>query len=228
MRRPGDVIFLLDLWSCRGDRKGAAALLRREVVERLEVVPRHADHLGARFLEVADRRAEGMRFGSAAAGEGLGEEIEDYRPVLQLLGEMQLELLAADGAGRVEVGRLGAGLERSICGNSDEGCGGDCEYELTHERSPLEPLLTAAVSKVRASVRPACRRRSSARPCRTGNLARSRRTRSGWSKVSLRPPRRRSARRIAAYSMETTTRRLIGGAFRAADGRGKRALPRSS
>jgi len=47
-----------------------------------------------------------MRFGRAARGERLGKEVEDDRPFMELLGEVELEGLAADGAVVVKSGAL--------------------------------------------------------------------------------------------------------------------------
>ena len=85
MRGPGDVIGLLGRRRGGRDREGAAAFLDREILQRREIVGRHADDLSAGFLEVADRFAERMGLGGAARGEGLGEEIEDHRPLAELL-----------------------------------------------------------------------------------------------------------------------------------------------
>ena len=74
MLRPGDVIGLLGRRSRGRDREGAAAMLDREFLQDRQVVGRHADHLGARLFEVADRVAEGMRFGGAALVNALGKK----------------------------------------------------------------------------------------------------------------------------------------------------------
>ena len=52
-----------------------------------------------------------MSFQRAPLGERLGEEIQDDRPLLELFGQVELEFLAADGAGGGEIGRLGADRE---------------------------------------------------------------------------------------------------------------------
>src|SRR3954447_26862815 len=112
MRGPGDVIRLLRLGSRGRDRESAAAFLGREVVEGLEVIGRHSDDLRAGLLEIADALTERMRFSGAPAGERLGEEIKDDRALLELFGEVKLELLAADCAGGAEIGCLGTDRER--------------------------------------------------------------------------------------------------------------------
>ena len=88
----------------------------REFLERRQVVRRHPDDLRAGFLEIGDAVAESVGFGGAAAGECLGEEIEDDRALLQLLGEVELEWLAADRAGGGEIRSLGADRERGQAG----------------------------------------------------------------------------------------------------------------
>ena len=47
MLRPGDVVSFLRLRRCGRYGKGAAALLGREIVQRLQIVRRHADDLRA-------------------------------------------------------------------------------------------------------------------------------------------------------------------------------------
>src|SRR5690349_20069270 len=118
MRSPGHVISLLSLGGRGRDREGAATFLGREIVQRLQIVCGHTDDLRAGFLEVADRFAEGMRLGGAARSEGLREEVKDDWAFLHLLGQVDLELLAADCARRGKVRSLGANLERGGRGGS--------------------------------------------------------------------------------------------------------------
>src|SRR5437868_14143744 len=147
MRGPGDVIGLLDLRRGGRDRKGAAALLGREVVQGLQVVGRHADDLRPGFLEVANRFAEGVSFGGAARGEGLGEEIEDHGALLELVGEVELELLAADRAGGGEIGRLVADLERGSGGSGGDGGSDDgSEKKLAHGDLLASPVTRAGIA----------------------------------------------------------------------------------
>ena len=74
------------------------------------------------LAKVANRFGEGVSFRGAAAGEGLGEEIEDDRSLAQLLGKIEAELpywlgvetsdlppLPLDGSGGVN-GHAGAGI----------------------------------------------------------------------------------------------------------------------
>src|SRR6476659_9135999 len=110
MLRPGNVVGFLDLRSRGCDREGAAAFLGREIVKRFQVVRGHSDHLGTRLFKIAYGLTKSMGFGGAAARERLGEEIEDQRALLELVGEVELELLAANGASRGEVGCLIADL----------------------------------------------------------------------------------------------------------------------
>src|SRR4051794_1294899 len=137
MRGPGDVIGLLRFGSRGRDRESAAAFLGREVVKGLEVVGRHADHLSAGLLEIGNALTECVRFGGAAAGERLGEKIEDDRPLLELLGEVKLEFLAADGAGGGEIGRLGADWERCSGGGQCQAGSGQSEQKSAHCESSL-------------------------------------------------------------------------------------------
>src|SRR5579884_437003 len=135
MRRPGDIIFLLDCRSRGRDRERAAALPGREFVQGLEVVARHTDDLRAGLLELVDGGAERMRLGSAAAGEGLGEEIEHDRPLLEHVSQVDLEVLPADRAGGGEIRCLVPDLERRSGWNGEaDGC--ECEQKLAHGGLP--------------------------------------------------------------------------------------------
>ena len=97
------------------DRECVAAFLDREVLERREIVARDPMTWAPAFLKSAIAVAEGVRFSGAAAGESLGEEIENDRALLELVGEMEFERLAADRAEGGEVGRLVADCKRG-CG----------------------------------------------------------------------------------------------------------------
>src|SRR6185503_9940581 len=101
-----------------------------------------------------DRGAERMRFGGAAAGERLGEEIEDDRPLLQLVGEVELELLAPDRPGGGEIRRLLPHFESGGGRRGEQAGGGECEDKLAHAglprlRSNVSEPLTPAGSIVR-------------------------------------------------------------------------------
>src|SRR4051794_7598526 len=135
MRGPGHVISLLRFESRGRDRECAAAFLGREVMQGLEVIGRHADDLRAGLLEIADAFAECMRFGGAAAGEGLGEEIEDDRALLELLGKVKLELLAANGPCGGKIRRLGADRERCSGRGQCQAGSGQSEQKLAHGES---------------------------------------------------------------------------------------------
>src|SRR6185437_6252102 len=151
MRCPGDIIFLLDLRRRGRDREGAAALLGRELVQRLEFIAGHSNDLGARFLEFADRGAERMRFSGAAAGEGLGKEIEYDRAILEHVGQVNLEILAADCAGSGKIRGLVTDLERCRCWRGDEAGGGECEQKLAHDGF-LQLVPVASVASLRLAV----------------------------------------------------------------------------
>src|SRR6478672_8140912 len=140
MRSPGNVIRLLRLARCSRDRESAAAFLYRKVLERRYVVGRHADHLRARLLEVADRLAERVRLGCAARGKRLREEVEDDRAMLQLLRQVELELLAPDCSRRGEVWRLVAGLERGDCWACGEADCSETDKKMAHDKSLLVEL----------------------------------------------------------------------------------------
>jgi hypothetical protein len=143
VRRPGDIIGLLGRGRRRGDGECASAMLGGEFVQRRQVVRGHPNHLRSRFLEVVDRFAERVRLRGAAARESLGEEIKHHRPLLQLLGEVNLELLAANRAGGGEVRSLVADLEGGVRGQCD-GKGSKSNEKLTHDC-----LLTAATPVAR-------------------------------------------------------------------------------
>src|SRR3954453_6219866 len=156
MRGPGHVIGLLRFGSGGRDRGGAAAFLGGEVMQRLEVVRRHADHLSAGLLEIGDALAERVCFGGAAAGEGLGEEIEDDGALLELLGEVELELLSADGARGGEIGRLGADRERCSRRGQCQPGGGQSEQKIAHGESSFTRFYRVGgkSARVRSSVSP--------------------------------------------------------------------------
>src|SRR5947209_14933140 len=155
MLGPGDIIALLDFGRRGRNREGAAAFLGREIVQRLQIVAGHSDDLRPGLFEVADRLAEGMCLGGAAAREGLGEEIKNHGALLQLVSQVKLELLASDGARRREVGSCRAKLERRASWSGGERGSDDGDEKLAHWRSPwgfVNPYgrsFTAADAKVR-------------------------------------------------------------------------------
>src|SRR5690348_2561762 len=106
MGGPGYVISLLGRGRSGRNGEGVPAFLDGEVLQRVEIVGRHSDHLGTGLLVGADRFAERVSFGRAAGGECLREEIQDDWSFLQLGSEVQLERLAPDGAGGSEIGCL--------------------------------------------------------------------------------------------------------------------------
>src|SRR5579864_269080 len=235
---PGDIISFLRLWSCGRDWESAAAFLGREVVKRLQIVRGHADNLRSCFLEVADGLAERMGFRSTAARERLREEVEHDGALPELVGEVDLELPAANCAGSREIRRLVADLEGGACGRRNDGGSGECGEKLSHGglrwiykivdlQNRVGGLLTAPGSKVRASHRQARRRRMRQDLQRRSRAVRCGRTRSDWIEASSHRSNRGFARR-SGLSTAAMLRRIVSAAAQEADVRDRPALRRGS